>query len=66
VLDSVRVTGKYLVFHLHDEVCRLDYRLAGSHVEIGDGNILQYIPKRKQLKGYGTNPLLLIRLCAFI
>jgi len=33
VLDSVSVTVKCLVSHIHGEVCRLGYRFAGSHAE---------------------------------
>jgi len=33
VLDSVSVTVKCIVSHIDGEVCRLDYRLAGRHVE---------------------------------
>jgi len=34
VLDSVCVTFKCFVSHVHGEVCRLGYRLAGRHVDI--------------------------------
>jgi hypothetical protein len=32
VLDSVSITVNCLVSHIHSEVCRLDYRLAGHHI----------------------------------
>jgi hypothetical protein len=42
MLDSVSVTVKCLVSNIHDEVCRLGYRLAGRHVvKIDDGTVLQ-------------------------
>jgi len=33
VLDSVSVPVKCLVSHIHGEVCRLGYQLAGRHAE---------------------------------
>jgi len=33
VLESVSVTVKFLVSHIHGEVCRVGYRLASLHVE---------------------------------
>jgi len=33
VFDSVSVTFMCLVPHIHSELCRLGYRLAGSHVK---------------------------------